>query len=420
MSDRCAARARSGRSGRGRAFTTLGVVVTLASILTACTGDDGGSDEPDPDPTSPAAQEERTTESTGKAPNYDLSQAVRFDGQVFKAVTSANAVISVDSDGVTTRSLPGAEVAWQLKPAEGFWTDILVEENGDNGYLLSLVSEDKGGTKVGRDSLKVQQIDMTTGDVLAETSTGLPGDSEFAGQTPTTRILGVVGTLVMVDYAYTEDFTYRHNLVALDLTTGEARWMAAGADAISVSSDLIIANTGNTEEPGALVGLDPRTGEQRWSGQKDTNTARLVGRSGNTAVVVRTAPFLTKELVAIDLKTGRQRGAVRDVEQVEWTCHQATGKDALCVLPGGELVGWDIKANSETWRLPTKGRYAPVITYVHDGRAWGKAKGNAWALLDTKDGKVIGEGQGPAPIAANDHGALLNNNGTLEWVPVVS
>lgn len=418
MSDRSAPRAHPGSAGRGRAVTAAGVVVALSLVLAACT-DDGGSDEPEPDPTTPAAQETRTSESTGDAANYDLSDAVRFDGQVFKAVTSANAVISVDSDGVTTRNLPGAEVAWQLKPAEGFWTDILVEENGDNGYLLSLLSEDKSGNRIGRDSVKVQQIDMTTGDVLAETSTGLPTDSEFAGQTPTTRILGIVGTLVMVDYAYTEDFSYRHNLVALDLTTGEARWMAAGADTLLVSDDLVVANTGNAKKPGDLVGLNPRTGEQRWTSQADTSTARLVGHSGNTMVVLRTAPFLTKELVAINLRTGRRDGAARDVDQVEWTCHQATTRDALCVLPGGKLVGWDVKGNKELWRLPTKGRYAPVITYVHDGQAWGKAKGDAWALLDAGNGEVIGEGKGPAPIAVNDHGALLNNNGTLEWAPVV-
>lgn len=409
--DRCSVLRRAGAVLAG---------LSLLATLSACTGD--GDDEPsEPAKTTGAANTDspQTSESTGKAATYDLTNAVRFEGQVFKAVTSRDAVISVDTDGVTTRSLPGAKVSWQLKPAEGFWTDILVEDNGDNGYLLSLVSEDAGGNAVGRDTLVIQQIDMSTGDVLAEAGETIPQDPSHAGQTPTTRILGVVGTIVLVDYAYTRDFNYVHSVIAFELTSGEVKWTAPGTEVLQVSDDLILGNTGTTDEPGPLVGLDPRTGKERWAALDDTTSARLVGRSGNSAVVVRTAPFGVQELTALNANSGETEGPARKIDEVEWTCHKASDTSALCVLPGGKLLGWDVKTNTELWRLPTKDRYAPVITYVSDGKAWGKAKGNAWTMLDAKTGEPIGEGQGPVPIAVNDHGALLNNNGTLEWVSVV-
>lgn len=410
--------ARSRRRLRSRVLAAL-TALTLSASLAACSDDaSSSSDEPDGPAPSETADEVTTTESTGKAPNYDLSNAVPFEGQIFKAVTSKDAVISVDTDGVTTRSLPGAEVAWQLKPAEGFWTDIQVEENGDNGYLLSLVSDETESNEVGRNALMVQQIDMPSGDVLSEAGSTLPTDPTHAGQTPTTRILGVIGALVIVDVAFTEDFNYVHQVLAYDLTTGEQAWSAAGTEIISVAPGQLLGRVGASDKPGSLVALNPRTGKQKWTGLKGTTSVRLVGRAGATATVLRTAAFGTKEVVRVNLLNGKQKGKPVKVDSTEWTCHKAEYWRALCVLPGGKLVGWHLGENNQEWALPTKKKYAPAITYVADGKAWGNAKGNTWVLMDAATGEIIGGGNGPAPIAVNDYGALMNDNGALEWTPV--
>ena len=195
---------------------------------------------------------------------------------------------------------------------------------------------------------------------------------------------------------------------ALDATNGDLIWeykrkvpaavaSTARTKALAIYQDIILY----TAPDGFVVGLDARTGEQRWQ----TSTGEAQNTSG---------PIVVDGKVI----SGRACGKTRD------TCFIAaqdalTGKDIWKFYnvpapgePGSESWGKDFKDTNRasTWGLP--GTYDPVRKTLY----WGIANPMPDTRLERHGGDPDGTSRtAPADLYSNSTVALDPETGKLKW-----
>ncbi len=194
---------------------------------------------------------------------------------------------------------------------------------------------------------------------------------------------------------------------ALDASTGDLLWeytrklpanqaAQARSKSLAIYQDIVAF-----EAPDAIVGLDARTGEQRWEAKTDSrgNTSGPVIAEGK--VITGGACAGKREgcyISAHDALTGKE----------VWKFYTTPGKGE----PGDESWhGADVeKRLASTWGLP--GAYDPVRKLAY----WGVANPMPDQRMVRHNGNPDGTGRtSPADLYSNSTVALDPNTGKLKW-----
>ncbi len=365
---------------------------------------------------SPSESGSPSDSGSGDPGPYDAEAGIPLnDTGVVRVLAGDDRVVTLSGPALTVRGVPDLDEAYTLEPDKGSLMDVLVDEEAGVGYLLSAVPSAGSGTGVGRDTFTVQRFDLESGEVTETGSARLPRDSAAAVGPALPRLKGVVRRVAVLDVTTGRGDEARRTALALTLGKDRALWRHRGERVLAVTPRAVVVFRGDATTPGDVAGLDPGTGRESWTALPATQTVSLVGTTESRVLLARTGPFGIVAVSAVDLRTGASRPG-RDVDTAEFSCRPASTTVAVCLLPGRRVVAWALQRNVELWSLPTKSRYAPAVTLVHDGTVYG-AVGGDWVALDARTGKDVEGGSGPAPIAASEAGAVFVLDGTLTWLP---
>lgn len=411
------------RSSARRAVPLRAATGLVVAALVAC-GCSGGTkqksdDEPSPSATESSSSSPSATESSaepGAAGRFDLNAAVTLTkNPVFRAFTTTDHLLTLDRDGVTSRALPDLVTEYVIvPPTGGSPMDAWVDRTDGRGYLVSRSVIGGQGTAVGRDAFVVSRFGLDTGEVDTRARAAVRGSSANAGSTAVARIRGVVRDVVVLDTWVTVGEVRVHTGLGIDLARQEIAWRHPG-EVLAVTPRLAVVSTGSTAEPGSVLGLDLETGRTTWSTLDGTVTANLVGVDDRKVVVARTGPFLSTTINTVSLRTGNA-DAGRTVDTSSYLCRPATPSVSVCILPERRVVAWGLARNRESWSLPTKSRYAPIVTLVDRGVVYGMIR-DRWVALDARTGKDLDSGVGGIPIAAGPYGGLFSTDFGVVWLP---
>ncbi|MFN8192915.1 MAG: hypothetical protein U0R80_01365 [Nocardioidaceae bacterium] len=411
------------RSAARRALTPR-LVAGLAILTLAAAGCSGDSKKDADEPTPSASESASTSPSPsasstpGAAGRFDLDAAVTITrNPVFRAFTTDDQVLTLDRDGVTSHALPDLYTEYVVVPPDGANPmDALVDEDTGQGYLLTSTAIGAQGTSVGRNAFVVTRFDADTGDVDSEARVSLRGSSTQVRSAAQARLRGVVGSIAVVDSWVTVGDAKVHTGLAIDLDRKRLVWQRSGL-VLAATPRAVLVSRGTPTAPASIVGLDPGSGRTRWSTLEGTVDANLVAADDRHVVLARTGPFVSMAIQTVDLRTGRAV-AGRTIDSSSWLCRPATRSVAVCLLPQRRVIGWGVQRNKQIWALPTRARYAPVVTSVADGVVYGMV-GDRWVALDARSGKDLESGVGGALITANEFGGLFRTGTVTRWLPDV-
>ncbi|WP_233573890.1 outer membrane protein assembly factor BamB family protein [Amycolatopsis panacis] len=191
-------------------------------------------------------------------------------------------------------------------------------------------------------------------------------------------------TLVGVDYTTAE--SYKVQALALDVVTGQQKWIVQSSRSLAfVSADpalVVIKQKNNEHGDSFLVFLDPATGAEK---------ARLAGPQS----VFGSSP---------------DYGDCFYDEQSALIC----GSD-------GVLTGYDAATGQKLWSLPDKAtnRVAPDVTVAWHGLLYGDTQGGKPIALDAKTGKDVSTEVGVTPWWVSKYAAIgVSDSGEPMAYPV--
>lgn len=157
--------------------------------------------------------------------------------------------------------------------------------------------------------------------------------------------------------------TQRHELMAASVSSGRVRWRvptdstgATFGSRVIVEGDMVVAGDYD------LIGVDRRTGQQRWRFAPDDGGGTAI-HLGDARGGVAFAGSLTGTLHAVDIETGRQRWAVSVGDAASTTVYSpvvsgswvaASFTDFGPRAAGGVVVA-DVRTGAVRWRRTVPG-----------------------------------------------------------------
>ena len=268
----------------------------------------------------------------------------------------------------------------------------LISTGGRPTVLAPFLGEVPGeGTAKGRLLIEVVSFDPDTGkvdwrtDIAVQELPGRASDVElaFAG------VSDGVGVIRVVDPSTSDR---RVDTYAVDLSTHEMLWTVGGFEARAVAAGAVVGlqpGPGKTPDEKSL-GLDPRTGKQRWASPRNAITVHVF-QAGPTKAIVRgrNDDRAAKDFVeVVDIATGRVATVIEDKPGMPnpFDCHY--DEQSIVVCSGTNWVGaLDAQTGSWLWSIVEGGdRLVPTVTGAWHGVAYGRTDNGA-VVLDAKTGK---------------------------------
>lgn len=407
--------------------TAVSVVALCLALAAGCSGDE----DPPADPSrSPAASTSDPTTSSspsataspappdGPVVAFDPAQQTTFDETGVRDVAASDdTVLTLTADTLRSRALPALDETWTMTSPAGSFADLWVRSDSDWGFALEVRTVPGTGTQVGYDEIAVRRFDVATGQVDGEATTRVPQDPRGSSGPATGRIVAVQGDRVVVDAAVADPSAI-HATAVLDPAAGRALWRSRGSEALIATPDLLVVNTGTPSEAGSVDARDLRTGKRRWTALPGTLAASAVGATGQSVLVARDDNvFAEHSITALSLRTG-EAGAADLTSDAEWSCDPASTSVAVCTLPDADqVVGWNLRRNRARWTLPTASRFAPIVTLVQDGLAYGLLDSGAGVVVRAVTGQDVPDSGGAAPKAVNAWGGIVHYGDQAIFVP---
>jgi hypothetical protein len=329
------------------------------------------------------------------------------------AATGEDVVLTQTRSLVTARSLPGLETTYELTSSDGEFTDLRVDAARGVGYSLEVQTDSGEGTVVGLDQYTLQRFDLDTGEITQVAIGTIAQDSLNSANDVTARIADVTGDLVVVD-SWVPDTDGAHTTIALDLATESLAWRARPALFLTATPDLVVLDTGTPDAVGRVEAREIDHGLRRWSALPGTLGAAGIGSTDDSVLVVRDDNvFPDPSITRLDLETGKTIGKPRTTGTWDWTCTDTSASIAVCSLAAGtgsgsdRLVGWDLDRNEAAWQLPSRTRFAPVVSLVAHDLIWGQLDSGQGVVLDAVTGEDVAGKTGAGPVAVNDYGGVI-------------
>lgn len=395
----------------------LAALVMSGCALVASPPDDDA--RPSSEETSQASESAPT--EPGREPVDPEAFPLAFDGEA-KTVFPENPVydgqlvgtrlVTMTLDQLRARSLPELDTSWQMAPL-GLFVDI--ETQDEQLYALDLRVVEGAGTRAGRLAMTLSRISPATGAVLDEVSWEKTQDVQASGD-PVVRIAAILDDVVVVESSGGDEGS-RRTLTAVDLAAGEELWTRRPGSFVAAEGDTVVLETATSGETGSLVAVDATTGRARWTGAGSVSTVDLVGVLDDTmTAVVRESADADPEVLSLSLDDGSVSSRT-DTRLADWSCHPTDGTVVVCSLPGERALGFDLATTEEVWQLPTAGRYGVWVSSVRGDYVYGFTSGGRSVVLDAATGRDVTETAGAAPVSSNGYGGLIFYSGQAIFYP---
>jgi outer membrane protein assembly factor BamB len=396
----------------------LTVLVSSGCALVASPPDDDA--RPSSEETSQASESAPTGEP-GREPVDPEAFPLAFDGEaktvfpespVYDGQLVGTRLVTMTLDQLRARSLPELDTSWQMAPV-GLFVDI--ETQDEQLYALDLRVVEGAGTRAGRLAMTLSRISPATGAVLDEVSWEKTQDVQSSGD-PVVKIAAILDDVVVVESSGGDEGS-RRTLTAVDLAAGEELWTRRPGSFVGAEGDTVVLETATSGEAGSLVAVDATTGRARWTGPGSVATVDLVGVLDDTmTAVVRESADADPEVLSLSLDDGSVSGRT-DTRLADWSCHPTDGTVVVCSLPGERALGFDLATAEEVWQLPTAGRYGVWVSSVRGDYVYGFTSGGRSVVLDAATGRDVTETAGAAPVSSNGYGGLIFYSGQAIFYP---
>lgn len=276
------------------------------------------------------------------------------------------------------------------------------------------------GTTPAYITLTVLAADVTTGKKVWQSDTKVSTDQYADASNAVTKVVGVTDKAVIASYIQGSAYDYDRITVALDPATGKTLWTRKDYLGGSVHGDTLAGvdygnglNSGYTSQ---ITALDVVTGQQKWVAAKDSYSLDVVSADPALVVVDQKAEVEQNVhggtfLVFLDPATGAEKarlvGDYGSAASSYGDCHYDQQSVLICYALG-VLTGYDAATAQKLWSLPDKAtnRVAPSVLVAWHGVLYGYTQGGKPIALDAKTGSDLSTEVGVEPYWVSKYAAI--------------
>ena len=407
---------------RGVRTLVAGAALALSvSGLAACSQDGGKADSgPTPSDTISSSGTQQggapSLQAVRRPTSFDTGSAYTVsEGPVYGAFFAGRRLVTV-GEAVSAQALPSLEQKYSLAPPtkKAVWRTVYAEPGSATAYAVADRSVSGTGTAVGVDRITIRPFDVDSGKAGKDATTRIRKDVAAPDSAVFAKVVGIAGHVAVLE-TWAPKFA-EHTVTAVDLRNGKQVWHASPAQALTVTKGMAVLTTGLADTAGQVEARVVATGKTRWTALPGVMVTSLVGVGRHAVVVAHSGLMKVATVDALTLSSGQPATAPRPVASASLACWQVDAGSSVCNAPGPAAFGWRLGTNKQSWALPTDRRYAPVLTDVADGIAYGRLANGDPVALRAGTGKDAGS-PGVVPIAVSKWGAVTLKDGQLDLVP---
>lgn len=278
------------------------------------------------------------------------------------------------------------------------------------------VSVPEQGTTPGYIALTVLAADVATGKKVWQADTKVSTDQYADASNAVTKVVGVTDKAVIAAYVKDE----QRITVGLDPAKGTTLWTRNDYIGGTVHGDVLAGvdysaglHSGYTSQ---ITALDVVTGQQKWVAAKDSYSLDVVAADPALVVVDQKAKIEQNVhggtfLVFLDPATGAEKGKLTGEYGSAVSSYGDCFYDQQSVLvcsSSGVLTAYDAATAKKLWSLPdqTANRVAPGVLTAWHGMLYGTTQGRKPIALDAKTGKDVTTEVGVEPFWVSKYAAI--------------
>jgi hypothetical protein len=288
------------------------------------------------------------------------------------------------------------------------------------------------GTTPSYFTLTVLAVNATTGKKAWQSDTKVSDDPYADASNAITKVVAVTDKAIIA--TYDKDGGYPgasgdHLTVALNPATGKTLWTRKDYSGGSIHGDTLVGVDYTTVSDYRLqaIALDVTTGQQKWVAAEKYRSLAIV--PVDPALVVLDENDTNHGdafLVFLDPATGVEKTKLTGPESVFGSapdygdCYYDQ-RSVLSCVSDDVLTAYDAATAQKLWSLPdtTANRVAPSITAAWHGAVYGVTAGGQPIALDAKTGKDLSTEVGVTPYWVSRYAAIgVSDDGAAMTYPV--
>jgi outer membrane protein assembly factor BamB len=339
---------------------------------------------------------------------HGLTAVVPVHGSAVLSAGTGDELRLVDTRTATVRQ--SVRPTHPLPKGEVLALPVLTTVNGRATVLMPFLGETPAqGTTPGRALIELTSINPENGDVDWRVEIPLDGWKAPVGtNVAEVRIAGVDDGVAVIRLEENDRTRLRGDTYALDLATRTVLWRQAGFESRAVAGGVVLGRKPGAGRfpPTQVLGLDVRTGRQKWASARPTDSLRDVHPAGPTLAIVTGALEGSRHyLDIVEIASGKVvRNLTRkDGEQSLFVSRCVYDEQAVVVCDGNEwLLAFDARSGTELWAIGKGGqRLVPHLTGAWHGAVYGWVDGPKPVVLDARTGADRETNPGTSPSVVN-------------------
>ncbi|GAA1036288.1 hypothetical protein GCM10009557_46590 [Virgisporangium ochraceum] len=340
---------------------------------------------------------------------HGLTAVVPVHGSAVLSAGTGDEIRLVDTRTATVRQ--SVKPTHPLPKGEVLALPTLTTVNGRATVLMPFLAEAPAqGTTPGRPMLEVTSIDPNNGEVDWRFEIPLDGWTAPTGNNVAeVRIAGVDDGVAVIRLEENNRTRMRGDTYAVDLATRKVLWHQTGFESRAVAGGVVVGRRPGTGQspPVQVLGLDVRTGRQKWASARPTDSLRDVHPAGPTLAIVGGALGGNQDyLDVVDIASGkvvRSRSQKSGERGLLVTGRCVYDERSVVVCDGTDwIMGIDATSGAELWSIVDGGqRLLLHPTGAWHGAVYGWVDGPKPVVLDARTGADREANPGTSPSVVN-------------------
>jgi outer membrane protein assembly factor BamB len=270
------------------------------------------------------------------------------------------------------------------------------------------------GTTPGRPLIEVVSVNPDNGDTPWRAEIPLDGWIPPTGSDSAhVSVAGVSDGVAVIRIEEQNSIKRKGGSYALELATRKVLWHQADFESRAVAGGVVVGRgLGTGRLPATRVlGLDVRTGQQRWTSTRPADDLREVHPAGPTLAVVSGRGAAGEFLDIVDIASGRvvrARPEKAGESSLLITGRCVYDEQSTTICDGNEWVmAIDARTGAERWALSKNGgRLVPQVTGAWHGAVYGWVDNGRPVVLDAQTGTDRETQPGTFPSVVNGSMAI--------------
>ncbi|MGJ7878887.1 outer membrane protein assembly factor BamB family protein [Streptomyces rochei] len=275
---------------------------------------------------------------------------------------------------------------------------LVTEHGGKTLVLAALVGRVPGaGTTKGHDALELMAADAAQGTKAWSVEIPL-AEGHYSVEEGQSEVVGRSGRVVVV--------MGHGQLFGVDLDSRRKIWSAPGdfqEGAVVAGGTVVGLRLDEDGTDRRVVGLDPATGEERWS-ESGVAAERLSAAGPKTVVASGYVVDEGDGALLLDAASGKEVRRFPGDSATGGTCRYDGVSTTVCTH-ADQVAAFDAATGRERWALPDEAgtRTAPEVTLVREGLVYGTTAENGPVVVDAATGEDVETRPGIAPYVSDGY-----------------